>query len=190
MIGLYIIFVGVVYVLLGLFIANRLVRLAIKPFHKTLIALAVVLIFVLIPIWDIILGQLYFKYLCETEGGIKIYKQVILLEKYWDERSNPAFITSVGKFDPEPLNNQYKFINIHQAPDSVAEFLNIEQTVKSIIKTESDEILGQYILFYYFGGWLPNSTGLHGSADVCPPIRAGATRSFINQVFIPNNQGS
>lgn len=190
MIALFWIIIAFFYIKLAFWLARFLSRHSQKTKTQKLVKFGVALVFVLIPTWDVILGRLYFNHLCATEGGIKIYRQAELSDKYWDEKNNPVFIVGGGKFDPTPLKNQYKFINIHKEPDSIAKFLNIKQTAKSIVKTESDEILGQYILFYYFGGWLFNSTGLHVSADVCPPIRAGVTRSFINQVFIPNNQGS
>src|SRR4030067_3518574 len=50
-----------------------------------------VAVFVLIPTWDEILGRIYFKYLCETQGGIKVYKVVELPGEYWAADGMPKF---------------------------------------------------------------------------------------------------
>ncbi len=37
---------------------------------------ATITVFVLIPTWDIIPGRFYHQHVCETQGGVQVYKTV------------------------------------------------------------------------------------------------------------------
>lgn len=74
MIGLSILLALVAYVWLARFVAKRIKNRTAKY--------TVIAIFILIPTWDVIPGKLYFKQLCEKEGGLKIYKTVEDVEGY------------------------------------------------------------------------------------------------------------
>lgn len=70
MIGLMILGALVVYITAAWFIIKRL------PSKKA--KWIAVVAFVLIPTWDEIAGRAYFKYLCATEAGVKVYQTVEL----------------------------------------------------------------------------------------------------------------
>jgi len=43
--------------------------------------------------WDVIAGKLYFKHICEKDGGVHIYQTVELVPECWDEDGRPKFYT-------------------------------------------------------------------------------------------------
>lgn len=76
MIALGMLLVFVVYVAVALFVAWFLARQFDSQKAKTTAVVSSLLVFALIPTWDILPGRLYFNHLCETEGGLKVYKTV------------------------------------------------------------------------------------------------------------------
>lgn len=73
MIGLMIfIFVPVAY----LYIAYKVVQIVLKNTQKKIYLILTVAFFILIPTGDVIIGKLYFNYLCKTKGGLKVYEAV------------------------------------------------------------------------------------------------------------------
>lgn len=73
MIGLMIfIFVPVAY----LYIAYKVVQVVVKKTQKKVYWILTAAFFILIPTWDVIIGKLYFNYLCQTKGGLKVYEGV------------------------------------------------------------------------------------------------------------------
>jgi hypothetical protein len=80
MVGL--IFFGVIigYILLAVFITNVVVRIADRAgaSKKKRMALSwtMILIFLLIPFWELIPTLVYHQHLCNTEAGVKIYRSV------------------------------------------------------------------------------------------------------------------
>src|SRR5206468_2401208 len=73
-------------ILLGLiayfFLAKAVVKAVEKRTGSKKAKYAAIAVFVLIPTWDIVPSWLYFEYLCQTEGGQKIYKAVELPEEF------------------------------------------------------------------------------------------------------------
>lgn len=77
MIGLGFLLALILYIALALAVSRWLPRALFKTPRAQIIAMMITLAtFVLIPTWDIIPGKIYFNHLCETEGGLKIYKTV------------------------------------------------------------------------------------------------------------------
>jgi len=60
------------------FLARAVAKAVAKRTGSKKAKYAAIAVFVLIPTWDIIPGWLYFEYLCQKEGGQKIYKTVEL----------------------------------------------------------------------------------------------------------------
>lgn len=187
MIALAILFFGTIYVLIVLLTAYWLSLIPRRQKIKTWTQILTVLVFALIPTWDIILGRLYFNYLCETESGIKIYKQMELPAEYWDENGESNFITSRGDLDQSLLDNRFDKELERESVSDIARLLNIRKYRRMISRAQSNEMLGAYVRFVYFGGWLVNSTGIHVTGTSCPPTNEYDTRNFINQVFRPAN---
>lgn len=74
MIGLGFFLALILYIGLALLISYWARRGFDTPKAKHIAQALTLIIFALIPTWDIIPGKLYFNHLCETEGGLKIYK--------------------------------------------------------------------------------------------------------------------
>src|SRR5436309_15436428 len=74
-------------ILLGLiayfFLAKAVAKAVEKKTGNKKARYITITIFVLIPTWDIVPGWLYFAYLCNTEGGQKIYKTVEVGPQYF-----------------------------------------------------------------------------------------------------------
>ncbi len=102
MIGLGILVVIVSYVWLSKTIVNK-VYMATKSLIKKRIAIA---IFILIPSWDIIIGYPIYKYLCMTQVGVKIYKNVDNVEGFYVGED----LSTYGNIPPLPYRG-YRYID-------------------------------------------------------------------------------
>lgn len=180
MIGLYILFVGVLYVLVALSTSYWLSRFPERQKTKTWTQILTVLVFVLIPTWDIVPGKLYFKYLCNTEGGIRVYRQVGLPAKYWREDSLPRTTAAEIKGFRTRIGENY-YLKVLEQNDYVPLF-NIDRQEDSLINIESNELVAKMTHFRYWGGWLITNTGLSQSAASCPG--KGAYVNFYKRVFV------
>lgn len=89
-------------------------------------------IFVLIPTWDIVPGWVYLKYLCQTEGGIKIYKSVENVEGFRDT-------TTLGIVDDGLKKYGYKFIEGKNARYSLG-------SDGKVTKLDFDKPLSRYVI--------------------------------------------
>lgn len=185
MLFLYILVVGTVYILLGAYVAYRLGRIPRKGSRKALVASLVVLIFILIPTWDVLLGRWYFRHLCETEAGIKVYRQVELPAEYWDAEGRPRFIKENGDVDKEMLKDWLDF-DLRQR--QLSDTFRIQALDFIVIDKSSQKPIGQYTSLGYFGGWFVNSTGLHVSGTSCPdPNRRPAfSEAVLLSAVMPN----
>ena len=83
MIGLGFFLALIFYIGLALLVSYWIRRPFSTPKAKGIAQALTLLTFVFIPTWDIILGKLYFNHLCETEGGLKIYKTVEGVEGFY-----------------------------------------------------------------------------------------------------------
>ncbi|GEM_PF-3404262 len=73
MIGLLIfIFIPIAY----FYIAYKVIQLVMKKTQKKMYWILTVAFFIFIPAGDVIIGKLYFNYLCKTKGGLKVYEIV------------------------------------------------------------------------------------------------------------------
>ncbi len=143
-----------------------------------------VAVFVLIPTWDEILGRIYFKSLCETESGTKIYKTVELPAEYWDANGEPKFITWDGLADKGILGDRYDFSSEFQ--EKYSQTFRIRRHAEVISDKQTREALGRYIRFIYFGGWIANHFSVHVSGTGCPSLKDYNYRGFLKQVFKTN----
>src|SRR5207247_9250009 len=78
MIALSLLLVLVVYI----YLARATVKAVGKLYPGWLAKALTIAVFVLIPTWDVIPGQLYFNHLCKTEAGQKIFKTVEVSPQY------------------------------------------------------------------------------------------------------------
>lgn len=141
-----------------------------------------VAIFILIPTWDEILGRVYFKSLCETESGMKIYKTVELPAEYWNANGEPKFITRDGLADKAMLGDRYDFTSEFQ--ENYSQTFRIKRHAEVVTNKQTKEILGRYVRFTYFGGWVANHLVAHvGAKSGCPSLKEYDYRGFLKRVF-------
>ncbi|MEO1766545.1 hypothetical protein [Thiobacter aerophilum] len=150
---------------------------------KVIAAIISVLVFFLIPMWDVIVGKIYFQYLCEAESGVRVYKTVELGPEYWFPDGRPRFITADGLADKTLLGQRYEFSEEWQ--ENHSEIFHIKRHAHVVTDKQTQQILGRYISFIHFGGWLANSTGLQIRGTGCPSLQEYDYRGFLKQVFKP-----
>ncbi len=119
----------------------------------------VLLIFVLIPTWDIPLGLWELNRLCNKEGGQFIYEKVALSEEYFlkageynGQTGKPA---KGGELDYGRLVEDYKLDLSIQASD-ISSICLIDRRESIISAIETGEVLGKATGFLLEGCWFKN----------------------------------
>lgn len=119
------------------------------------------------PFSDEFIARTYFYSLCNTEGGVKVYKPVYLSEKYFDENNKLIFISDAKDPSTFKLLNRYKGHN-----SSVKEYdspFNIRWFVESIKDEKSGDIISEHRTFLYGYGYVINklSVAMPGQPISC-----------------------
>jgi hypothetical protein len=130
-------------------------------------------VFFLIPVWDQIIGSLYFQHLCRTEGGSKVYKTVRLGPEYWSD----------GVLDRKSLERRFEFPTVSQ--EKYSRLFNIKLGRDLVVDTRTNEVIGSDTYFIHFGGWLVNSVGFHVRGASCPASKLDKYQAFLQKVFKP-----
>ena len=120
--------------------------------------------------WDVILGRAVFYTLCATQGGVHVYQTVELGAEYFDEDGVPLFYDKNEFFKNMSLMNRY--LGNKDIERSENTFLNISKTKYKIIDSWNNRVLGEYIKYAFFGGWLANSTPFLVVGESCPEKEA------------------
>jgi len=174
MVGLIVLVVCITYISIALFTTIK-----VKGWKKKTIALAV---FILIPTADVIVGNIYFKYVCSQYSGVFIYKEVGIGDEYYlqlDEEDTSRWIIKLDfltkkngqKINREKFSQRYLFE--FNTPETYSKKLNISKRVKPIIDRNINETLSEIIKFSYGGGWVENIYKVTGSGRACPKGRPG-----------------
>lgn len=180
MIALTLLAVFTFYIVVAILVTRFFVKRARTRKGKWLKGLATTVIFVLIPTWDAILGTIYFRYLCATEGGPKIYKSVKLSKEYFNKDGEPAFVPGGPWPIVERLGDQ--FTKSYDGVDSLNRLFEIKKTAITIKAQQSGVVLGTYTYFINFGGWVKNHAGFHVTGTSCPG-RFEENPSFERRIF-------
>ena len=160
--------------LLGFYVwgAYKIVRWIKPVWGKALVLVAVLLI----PTADAVYGRIKLKQMCETEGGLKIYKTAQWVEGFRDGRSRPEeeWVIRYGyRFvEGEGANGKPARVS-RQANGTVRMENNITPISRYAFEREGNDIghgfrsgeyrvvdivtnerLGVYINFGYEGGWI------------------------------------
>lgn len=170
--GLFILLGFIAYVVVATFIVS-----AIGKYGGSRIAKYVAIVmFVLIPTWDIIPGQLYFKHLCETEAGVKVFRTVEVGRSYFKPD---------GKPDDQKLAEQYPHMT--KFDRNFSPIFHIAKTESTIQDKQTKEILGTAANFSHRGGWLTTFVLVDAAGTSCPAYPFFAMHSAVlERVFRPN----
>ena len=150
---------------------------------KWLAVVATILVSILIPFGDAIVGYLYFQSLCRSEAGMKINKVVSVDPKYFDRRGYPLSEYNKGK---ETVAEHYEVAVSGFGPETNA--LHIGKMVTTIRDTESGDVLGERVNFFYFGGWVAQFAP-HVSGISCPNNPALEGPDLIQRVLQEDLKG-
>lgn len=166
----------------------------------------VLVIAALIPTADAVVGRIYLKHLCATEGGLKIYRTVDDVDGFYDPTSNPneewirkygyKFIEGnvIGQparmslqpdgtiFSEKNIVLQSKYAYELKQGDVKDLYYRIEENIRVL---ESNEILSRYVNFSYAGGWVERAiSGLYaargkgGTCETENPLYELVTRTL------------
>lgn len=144
---------------LGLYVylAKVVVKFVDRCTENKLAKYATIALFVLIPTWDIMPGQLYFAYLCEKEAGTKVLKTVEIEKEYF---------LSDGRPDEKKLSD--RFVQPHKFDREFSPLFHIARFESTIQDKQSGEILGRATSLSHYGGWLSAYLFALGNATTCP----------------------
>ena len=132
--------------------------------------------------WDVILGRAYFYYLCSKDGGVHIYQTVELGQEYWSKDGSPKFYAEKWPFDNTILGRRYVF----ERPDdryTTKRIFKIVKYTRAIIDTATKQVMGEWVTYENFGGWVMNTGTPFGySSSPC--------HSYSNTPDNPNSMGA
>jgi hypothetical protein len=161
------------------------------------VVLAGILIIALIPTWDIILGRIILSRHCSSSGGIKIYKEVALGDKYFTTDGRPKYLEqdsyvvtngrgeSVSRtswaVDDEVFRGRY---DLQTTTETVVSHpVKIEIMVSRLVENASGELLAERTVFRYFGGWFANASVGHPQVIECPDGDGASLPAMYSTVF-------
>lgn len=210
MIGLGFFLAFILYIGLALLISYWVRRGFNTPKAKHIAQTLTLITFALIPTWDIIPGKLYLNHLCETEGGLKIYKTVEGVDgfyyfpgaelkqealdqygyKYLEAGAESSFYRyslKKGNLAKEKISQVFSKYGVQLL--SVDLFLNVKKYSETIVKLQTKEVLARKNQFYYPGNWVQRKVKpLLGGGQSCPllPPDSPLNREFYLSTLKPN----
>ena len=156
-----------VYVSFVTFVIKKVIKITKieNKVNRIFIVAILVVISYLIPFGDHHLGKYYFNNLCETDGGVTVYKTVTLPTSYFDSSGMLLEYKKIRSFNEFNINNKY-----FGRADSYYDFnkkFRIGLRHSMIFDNESNGLLSEEKIYYSKGGWLINSLGYEASISYC-----------------------
>ncbi len=165
MIAIMIMVVLVIYLSFVFTVSKWVYKKPEKVSSKWLASIGTAVFLLVVPMADNIVGEVYLRYLCATQGGIHVYQTVELGPEYFGEDGVPLFYDKKKLIEEMSLNGRYAG---RIKGSNSSRFLNIEKRSRELFDEETGQVLGTIVHFIHFGGKLVNSTGLHVSGTSCP----------------------
>ena len=184
--------------LVWLIISIVLVTVAIHPTgrlsRRISIRLLAFVIVLLLPFIDEIVGRLYLTYLCDTQGGFKVYETVKLPDKYWDENGEPRFIKHT-KFVNPSLNKVNGTLDtkvlteygIGSEDVNYSSMFGIRLFRHWYYEKATGKTLAEGRFFAYKQGWLARTFSVNSGVS-CNTSGQPNTKANILSVFVPERQ--
>jgi len=134
--------------------------------------------------WDVILGRAYFYYLCETQGGVHVYRTVELGPEYWGMDGSPKFIRDEdGELDEKVLNGKYR---IERGTGKINKY--ISTYTARLIDVDIREVIADRVVIDYLGGWFVRNAGFHSTAGPrCVQDNPGLYEGLLKYVLVKGN---
>jgi hypothetical protein len=194
--GLLVLFLAVAY--LSIVIS---VTLKVRTWQRKLVS---VLVFVLIPTADAVYGRIRLKQMCETEGGLKIFRAIDGVQGFYDSSTRPLeeWIKTYGyKFieGNEPGGTPArmsladngkivlernvtlisKYVYEYSVSDRNGTYVRIEKWIRV---RDTGEILGRTVNISYMGGWVEQILGAISDSGGTAAGTCGPDVSIIDLV--------
>lgn len=141
--------------------------------------------FILIPTSDEIAGRIYFKHLCETEGGGQTFKTVDL---------GKAFFLRPGEIDMDTAGHLHakggelnilkveKDFPVIRNSSQISQIFKINKYEVSITERATGNIIARHTNFHYLGGWVARHSVAHVTGIGCP-LPDDSYRQFYAATF-------
>lgn len=151
------------------------------------------LLFALVPTGDIVYANALLRKICESEGGLRVSRVVEGVDGFLMKGPGPAWVKQYG----------YKFVETHRGGKTFAlrltssgevqeveipkaqstfELIRLEEQSPPFVKLtyvvqsiEDKQILGRFIDFNYYGGWLQKLISVDG-----PNLQAHCTEGNVD----------
>lgn len=186
MIAISLIVAFAIYVWIAVKMTRWLTSLPSTSSAKWLVMLSNAAVFILLPVWDEIAGRIYFRHLCEREGGINVYKTVELGPEYWNPDGSGKFITVEAEREGKLLVPGYSWKS--QWNRDFNTVLNIAKQQYSVVEVATGTQIASKTSFVNFHGWLTNHSFAHVTGIRCPSLDAPTYRGLLERVFVKTPQ--
>lgn len=167
--------------------------------------IAISLVFLLLPTADALVGRLFLKYVCATEGGLQVAKAVEGVEGFYDDtkRPLPEWIVKHGYQYVEGKDLDGELMRLERGPnDGVVERKAIRPRSKyrlerssersagftrseyRVRETATNDVLARYVNISYAGGWVERLLGAFSDAggSFAGACYVGAQRIWPDQI--------
>lgn len=186
MIAIAVIVALAVYVWVATKATRWLARRPSTSSSKWLITLFSAGVFISLPIGDEIAGYIYFRHLCETEGGVRVYKTVELGPEYWNPDGSSKFITVEAEREGKILVPGYSWES--QWTRDFDKAFNLAKQRYSVVEVSTGNEIASKTFFVNFHGWLINHSFAHVTGDRCPSQDTPTYRGLLERVFVRSPQ--
>ena len=141
-------------------------------------------LFALIPAGDLLYGRVKLQLLCKAEGGLRVNRTVENVEGFlarsagdiWLRKLHYRFIetqnaktfsrftlTPSGQLEERVIDKPLSSYRLERSEDRLPPFLRVTHSIRKI---DSGEILGTFVDFNYYGGWINRLISTDGPTRV------------------------
>ena len=168
MIGLTILLGGLLYVALGVWIAQRVTKPIGSLFTRVTAFIPVMFLLILVPFVDGIWGYQKLQTFCAAESRTEVSGKVQMPLTLLDSKFQPLARDQFGNIDwgaMRPyLEMRSSYSTVHSWPAT------IERTTRTIVRVSDRAEIARQTNFFYRGGWIrTNSEGIGASSCVAKP---------------------
>jgi hypothetical protein len=145
-----------------------------------------IMVFVLIPTWDEMVGTIFLRYLCSAEGGPKISKTIVLDKEYFlrsgeiNEYTAGRVLAKGGELNMLKIQEKY---SLDVSMITVSPILNVKKYTVTVKEKQSQELVASDVDFKKYGGWILRNSGLQIPATSCPARTNSYYEQFYNSIF-------
>ncbi len=149
-------------------------------------------IFALIPMWDEIVGRIYFKYLCETASGGQTFKVVELGKEFFlkpgeiDMDTAGHLPAKGGELSIKKIEENF---SVTRKSTEISPVLKINKYEVVITEKPSGNVIARHNNFHYFGGWVARHSTPHVSGIGCR-LPDDSYRKFYTATFKPTKRSN